>query len=289
MFGRKTLLPILLFLQSLCSVLSAGTYGLPLFYWNEETFANFGDLLSLKLMERITNTPLRTYIKKNPNQDQKLLAIGSIFYFANEGDIVWGSGVNGKRLEQSDYQFSNLDIRAVRGPLTRRFILEQFQIHCPEVYGDPGLLLPYFFPEFLRKENPSRDYIVIPHYSENHSFSKSEDSHVVYTTDPWYEVIEKILDSKLVISSSLHGVVIAEAFGIPARLLRITDNEPMFKFEDYYLGTNRPDFQMARTVEEAIELRGESPPVCDLKRLYEAFPFEFWPDSYFESSNELFP
>ena len=289
MSGLKTLLSLLLFSQLTFSALSAEAFGLPLFYWNENSFANFGDVLSLKLVERITSCDLRTYVKKNKNQDQKLLAIGSIFYFANEGDIVWGSGINGKRLQRSDFSFSDLDIRAVRGPLTRRFLLENFQIQCPEVYGDPALLFPYFFPEFKRKENPSHDYIVIPHYSETKAFPKSKGSHIVHAIDPWYEVIEKILDSKLVISSSLHGVILAEAFGIPARLLRISENEPMFKFEDYYLGTNRPAFQVAHTVEEALALGGEAPFQCDLKLLYEAFPFEFWPDSFFQPSNELFP
>ena len=74
---------------------------------------------------------------------------------------------------------------------------------------------------------------------------------VVYPTQPWYEVIEKILDSKFVISSSLHGIIIAEAFGIPARLLKITDKEPLFKYADYYYGTGRFDFQAATSVAQA--------------------------------------
>ena len=212
--------------------------GLPLFYWKEGDFINFGDYLSLKLVERIVGGPVRTYTKKKKNMDRKMLAIRSIFYFACDQDVVWGSGINGKRLNKEDYQFSDLDIRAVRGPLTRQFFLENFNIDCPEVYGDPALLFPYFFPEFKKKENPSRDYIVILHYSE-HQLA-DDPVHYVNSTDPWNEVLEKILDSPFVISSSLHGVVMAEAFGIPARLLRITDNEPMFKFQDYYLGTNGP-------------------------------------------------
>ncbi len=67
---------------------------------------------------------------------------------------------------------------------------------------------------------------------------------VVYPTEPWDEVIRKILDSEFVISSSLHGLIIADAFGVPSRLLKITDTEPLFKYRDYYEGTGRPIFLM---------------------------------------------
>ena len=38
------------------------------------------------------------------------------------------------------------------------------------------------------------------------------------------------------LSSSLHGIVLAEAFRIPARMLRLTENEPLYKYQDYYEG-----------------------------------------------------
>lgn len=256
------------------------TEGLPLLYWQEEPFINFGDYISKVLVERIVQTPLRCYLKRTKNTEKKMLAVGSILYFANQNDVIWGSGTNGKQKDKSKYLFTELDIRAVRGPLTRAFLKDTFDIDAPEVYGDPALLFPYFFPEFKKKENPSRDYIVIPHYSERKLITK-EDPHVVFPTDPWDEVLEQILDSKLVIASSLHGIIMAEAYGIPARMVRFTDNEPLLKYIDYYFSTNRPDFQYATSIDEAVRMGGEKPYECDLKALYEAFPFEFWPDTTF--------
>lgn len=258
--------------------------GLPLFYWSEDKYVNFGDYLSRVLIERIVGGPTRYYIKKTKNQDKKLLAIGSIFYFANDGDVVWGSGVNGKTFDKKYYSFDQLDIRAVRGPITRQFILDNFSIACPEVYGDPALLFPYFFPEFKRQENPSIEYLIVPHYTDMQYFPKEEYENVVYTQEPWNEIIQKILDSKFVIASSLHAIVIAEAYGIPARVLRITDSphNHILKYQDYFLGTNRPNFQFATSVEEALRMGGETPFQCDLKKLYEAFPFEFWPNHLFK-------
>ncbi len=257
--------------------------GLPLFYWNEKwrgrTFVNFGDYISLKLVERIAGGAVRSYIKGQKKVEKKLLATGSILSFAFDGDVVWGSGINGKLLNKKDYKFTTLDIRSVRGPLTRKFLEKHFGITCPQIYGDPALLTPYFFPEFAKKPRPAYDYIIIPHYSEEDLFSKEEWENVVYSTEPWEEIIDKILDSRLVISSSLHGLVIAEAYGIPARLLRLTENEPLFKYNDYYLGTGRPDFTYATTVDEALEMGGEPPIECDLEKLYSAFPFEHFPNS----------
>lgn len=260
---------------------------LPLFYWQAKKFENFGDYCSLKLIERIVNTPVRVFkknTKKNAKQELKLLAIGSIFSFANNNDIVWGSGINGK-LDRSHYTFTHLDIRAIRGPLSRQYLIDNFNISCPEIYGDPALLFPYFFPEFKRKEAPSQKYLIIPHYSEEHLFPKELfGSSVAYPSEPWDQIIEKILDSEFVISSSLHGIIIAEAYHIPARQLRVTSNESLFKYLDYYFGTHRPYFKYATSVEEALKMGGEPPFECDLEMLYQAFPFEFWPNTTFKSS-----
>lgn len=256
------------------------TNGLTLYYWKEK-FINFGDYLSLKLVERIVNGPVQEYQKDPLAREPKLLAIGSIMTFARNHDVIWGSGVNGKWLDLKHYKFTALDIRAVRGPLTRHFLMKNFAIPCPEIYGDPALLIPYFFPEFKRKEHPTYEYLIIPHYSEQHLFPKNIYPNVVYPTEPWDVVINKILDSKLVLSSSLHGIIVAEAFNIPARFLRISNHEAMFKYIDYYLGTGRPEFQLAYSIEEALHMGGEKPLQINLRKLYEAFPFEFWPQASF--------
>lgn len=257
--------------------------GLPLFYWKKKGNENFGDYISLKLVERIVGGQVT--VAGNKESQTKLLAIGSILILANDGDVIWGTGMNAKRLDLKNYKFSNLDVRAVRGPKTRNFLMKNFNIYCPEVYGDPALLFPYFFPELQKKENPQYDYIIIPHYSEEAMFPKSLYPNVVYPTEPWRDVIRKILNSRFVISSSLHGLIIADAYGIPSRYLRITNHEPLFKYEDYYLGTNRSSFNYATSVQEALEMGGEPPCACDVEKLYSSFPFEFWPHANFQHPN----
>lgn len=253
--------------------------GLPLYYWQQKEFVNFGDYMSLRLVERMVNGPVEVFKRWPPSKRKKLLAIGSLLSFAESGDAIWGTGVNGKLPDKKEYNFTFLDVRAVRGPLTRNFLLTNFNISSPEIYGDPALLLPYLFPEFKKMENPTYDYIVIVHFKELNLFPKTDDGHIVHATDPWDYVVKRILDSKFVISSSLHGIVVAEAYGIPARLLRTTEIEPLLKFQDYYLGTNRSDFQYATSIEEALLMGGEPKMRCDLEALYNAFPFEYWPNA----------
>lgn len=239
---------------------------IPLYWWAPDGgLCNFGDALSPALIQRMAP---RCTIQKVMTTEKKLLAIGSILHFASDGDSVWGSGVNGKHMNATDYHFRSLDVRAVRGPLTRRFLLKM-GIPCPKIYGDPALLFPLFFPEF--KKNLIRDYIIIPHISERDLFQGNP--HVVLPTDPWKSIVQKIVESKLVISSSLHGLIIAEAFHIPARMLRITENEPLLKYRDYYLGTGRKSFRYATSVEEALTMGGEKPAHVDRSGLLRSCPF----------------
>lgn len=267
------LLIILLGSITLCS-----SQGLPLFYWKHKKFINFGDYISLKLVERIVGGPIREYQKDS--REKKFLAIGSIISFAQEGDVVWGSGIKRDDFDNISYNFIHIDIRAIRGPLSRAFLTKQLNITCPEIYGDPALLIPYFFPEFQKSKHPHYEYIIIPHYSEQFLFPKDIFPNAVYPTDPWDEVIQKIVDSKFVIAGSLHGIIVAEAFGIPARLLRrCTKDEPLFKYQDYYFGTGRSQFTPACSIEQALTLGGEPPIKCNLKKLYEAFPFDYFPSA----------
>jgi|WetSurMetagenome_2_1015567.scaffolds.fasta_scaffold165055_2 pyruvyltransferase len=254
----------LLFLLCIPFLLNANQKVSLVYFTPANHISNFGDALSPKIVERIIKTPLI----KEQNYNHQMLAIGSILHFAKNDDIIWGSGLNGK-IAKTNCTFSRLDVRAVRGPLTRKFLLSK-GIKCPEIYGDPALLMPLLFPEL--KANPQKDYIVIPNLNEMDAYKNFPN--LVLPTEECMTVVKKILEAKLVISGSLHGIIVAEAFGIPARLLRITTKEHIFKYKDYYLGTNRPNFKFATSIEEALQMGGEPMPVINLKALLESFPYD---------------
>jgi pyruvyltransferase len=237
----------------------------PLYSWKPDGWDNFGDALSKPIIERL----LKREIKSTHTPfEHKLLSLGSILHSALNGDVVWGTGIMTGWFPE---HISQLDVRAVRGPLTRDILLKK-GIQCPAVYGDPALLIPLLFPEFTC--NPVRDYIVIPHASETSLFAN--DPNMVSPREPWETVVKKITESKFVIASSLHGIIVAEAFGIPARMVLSTNNSQYFKYMDYYHATGRPNFKYATSVKEALKMGGEPPAKIDLIPLIESFPFDLW-------------
>ena len=89
-------------------------------------------------------------------------------------------------------------------------------------------------------------------------------------------MVQDILRCKKIVATSLHGLVIAEAFGIPARFVRLSASEGMIKYRDYYAGTGREQFAYASSIAEGLEMPGEAPPIFDRDKLLQAFPYDLW-------------
>jgi pyruvyltransferase len=232
---------------------------------------NFGDLLGPIIVDRIVEL-LGLQRPEDDREEKRLLAVGSILRLARTGDVVWGIGANGKSLDGA-FAFDSLDVRAVRGPLTAEFLRGK-GIAVPEVFGDPGLLVGRLWDfEHWQGIRGARDVTVIPNL--NDAGSTARDSRIVGPRDEVGSVIKAISSSRFVTGSSLHAIVVAESFGIPARLIR-SDKEPEFKYLDYYRGTGRSGFTPASSVEEAIDMGGEAAPQWDSEPLMSAFPRDLW-------------
>lgn len=82
------------------------------------------------------------------------------------------------------------------------------------------------------------------------------------------------------ISSSLHGIIVAEAYGIPAVLLKDTPSEDITKYKDWYLSTNRSEFPVVASVEEALEVKPNLPDKSVIEmiqnNLIKTFPKDLW-------------
>jgi pyruvyltransferase len=221
---------------------------------------NFGDLLGpLIVRELVTELGLGPAPTR-----QRLLAIGSVLHFGRPGDVVWGAGRNAK----AGPPLAGLDVRAVRGPRTAA------DYPGVVVGGDPALLLGGLRPD-LRVDPADRSGIaVVPNLNE---LAEVRDRRAVLSPRaPLARVLRTIAHSELVVGSSLHGIIVAEALGVPARAVRAVA-EPAFKYEDYYLATGRdPDEVVAGSVAEALERGGAPAPVWDPAPLLRAFPTELW-------------
>jgi pyruvyltransferase len=227
---------------------------------------NFGDLIGPWVVAELLRR--RGLDPDGAVRPARIVAVGSILHLAADGDVVWGAGINGKSPDLAA-GVTRLDVRAVRGPRTRELLLSLGH-DVPEVFGDPGALVGGLWgpPEPVRP----RALTVIPNLNDAGRFSRRPGA--VHPQMPLARIVPIIAGSRFVVGSSLHAIVVAESFGIPARLIR-SGAEPAFKYEDYYRGTGRETFRAAESVEEAVALGGEPPAVLD-PRLLEAFPADLW-------------
>lgn len=210
---------------------------------------NWGDIVSFILLKYLSNSQ-----KLSPNdifsfdenamqvfKDRKILAIGSSIEFTKPNDIVWGTGC----IAPNNIGDKPNKIYAVRGPLTRQELL-QHNIDCPEVYGDPALLFPKIYnktPIFKYK------YGVIPHYidfTDPVSVStiqnlSNQGVKVINITSGVFHFIDELLQCANILSSSLHGLIMADAYGIPNIRIKLSNKliGGDFKFNDYFLSVGR--------------------------------------------------
>lgn len=211
-----------------------------IFWWNERILQNkekenYGDLLSKYLVEKISGKSVRwVHPKKrswfNRNRTN-YLTVGSIIHHCSTNSIVWGSGII-----DTEQKVHNADFRAVRGPETRAYLMKSGYI-CPEIYGDPAILLPLFFNPKPKKKFKLG---IIPHYHDYTMImdlygNESEVNVIDLRTMDVEEVTFRILQCENIISSSLHGLIVSHAYGIPAMWMRFSNKlfGDNVKFIDY--------------------------------------------------------
>lgn len=174
---------------------------------------NFGDALNYPIIEHFSNKKIvnKRHIRTNK---QTFSCIGSIIQSIQSNSIVWGSGV----ISEDATIPKNIDIIAIRGPLSRRKIIES-GIECPNVYGDPALLLPDIYSPKIEKKHKIG---VIPHYIDLSNpkleyFRNNPDYKIINVCvgRDYKGVVDDILASEFVISSSLHGLILANTYNVP--------------------------------------------------------------------------
>jgi len=212
---------------------------------------NWGDALNPVLIRHISGKePVLAYRMRALNDfplysrsEPVYSVIGSILKTASAKDnlIVWGSGFMGEsdRLVKEPKK-----ILAVRGHLTRDRIVD-LGFDCPKVLGDPALLYPQFY-----KPNSEKQYNlgIIPHYLDRNSpflerFRSDSNIRIIDICSGINKVVEEIHSCRYIASSSLHGIIVADSYGIPSTWIEFSKNVPGngFKFYDYFSSVCRRD------------------------------------------------
>lgn len=211
--------------------------------------ANFGDVMSPWLVNKITNEDVAFPIMNGFFKEEHYFVIGSILPNSNKKSIVWGSGLIGP----DELVLAN-KFHAVRGPLTRKALIKSKKV-VPEVYGDPAILAPKYY-QTIDKEI-KYETAIIPHIVDYAFIKERERANktgrlVINLLDSVETIIDQMNSSKRILSSSLHGVIVAHAYRIPVLWVKFSDkligSKHNHKFHDYFEGVETPYY-------DAIELR----------------------------------
>lgn len=253
-----------------------------LVYWCNDV-ENYGDLLSPYIIGRLSG---RTIIQKNYFVgnwkshiyhcikalahldfgfqsryhfpfEENLIGIGSILFSGNKHSKIWGAG-----FMSCEERCNGGLICAIRGKLSLEKIRNQISMGdsiklLPKIaIGDPALLLP-----MLIKPEPIKRYDIgiIPHFSEFDFFKRNFGNrfHIIDLRSADVErITSDITSCGHILSTSLHGIIVAHAYGIPALWMEFTGLENRtngFKFRDYFSSVEIKEYSPIRNLQESLE------------------------------------
>ena len=200
---------------------------------------NWGDTVNPYIFKKITgvnvisSNSMFNFLKK-----PEILGVGSIIVGDLSNYVIWGSGIIS---EKTTLLTKPKEVLALRGFNTLKKIREVGG-DC-DVFGDPVLL----FPEIFSAENSVKKYKygIVPHFKDKSSIGiqkihdlQNPEIKIIDIQSGIEDFVNDILSCENILSSSLHGLILAEAYGIPT--CRLVFSKKLlggdFKFYDYYSG-----------------------------------------------------
>lgn len=201
-------------------------------------YLNWGDALSPVMVALMSSLPIRRVPTKS--RSVRLGAVGTIGHGFDDGTIFfWGTGSSNWKnpgapeADRVPFQFSpgtKVTVTATRGRWSKKLLGGGPQT----AFGDPVWLLPRFYRPEVEK---THELGVILHLSEldGRALDAGAAEHVVRARIPeayrgkiriintltridaegLKDKTDEILSCKRIVSTSLHGMVVAESYGIP--------------------------------------------------------------------------
>ena len=215
--------------------------------------ANMGDLLN----ELVVSKVFDVQVERRSFLDGELSAIGSHLgmYTYHGGPLmraqqlingfrfpkvyIWGTGFIKYGEEKGHFFKRDMDFLAVRGELTRQRVEEMTGKSLDIPTADAGILAP-----MLMEKMPEKRYElgIIPHLCDLNDpqvqelLESYEGSVMINVKDEPLAVLDQIAQCKRILSSSLHGLIVADSLAVPNRHLVFGDRlkGDGYKFDDYY-------------------------------------------------------
>lgn len=209
------------------------------YWWNE--VPNFGDELAPLLLERFADTK----VEWGTVSHSKIVTVGSLLEHIPPlwDGIVAGCGslMPNSRLHLHGMRSGvTAKILSVRGPLTAKGISGSFAL------GDPGILAD----ELVGPQEKKWDLGIVPHFSDKELVPRFKalmppgtSIRVIFPGEPVLDVLRAIGSCRRIVTSSLHGMIVADAFGIPRRAEispTLAKDGGDFKFRDYSASIKMP-------------------------------------------------
>lgn len=193
---------------------------------------NAGDLFSVDLVRSFISTDVKV-VDKEALAETNLILVGSILNWADTCTIVCGAGF----IRASDEMpVQPRVINCIRGRLTYDR-LNQLGVSCPPIFGDPGVLAPRIFPRLYCS---SHELGLIPHYKDLHvpwvELCRRRGVKIIDPRLPLDLYMKELQGCEIILSSSLHGIIFAHAYGKKALWVELSSEVigDGFKFYDYY-------------------------------------------------------
>lgn len=196
-------------------------------FWFDQ-FPNFGDALTPWLL-----TEAGYYPRLSTAVDAKVIGVGSLLEMVPESytGAVWGTGL----LYGAPVPLPHAHFLAVRGALTR----DALDLPHDTVLGDPGLLVSRYS---RRRVRPTSSVGLVVHHAHagdaiwNLLATLIPGSRLIDPVGAPKSVVRQIAQCQGILTSSLHGLITADALGIPGAWLEFPSS-PLrggdFKFRDY--------------------------------------------------------
>jgi hypothetical protein len=210
-----------------------------MYWWNASP--NFGDAMAPRIAAFVT----RQRIEWAPLEQAQLTGLGSILGPAltearrrqaqgGEPLMVWGSGLLSPRHVPQEQQ-GRLTLLALRGPLSATCLDRESTLT-----GDPGLIVRHMHGDALATPKKYRGGLILHHRQSLAPASRAALEGNGWTviataTGDDQSVIAQIAACEIILSSSLHELVVADALCVPnqwvdAGRIHATAH---FKFHDY--------------------------------------------------------
>jgi hypothetical protein len=260
---------------------------------------NMGDLLNVLLIERYFGYSVkrRTFLTAELSgigsglgqfilsEKPRVAAAQSFFGKLYPKVFIWGTGYINNNVAGKFYR-KNICFKAVRGELSKKRVEEAMGRKMDIPTGDAGILASHLIEKPVIK---NYSVGIIPHYKElsepifQQLANQFDNSIIIDVTKDPLEVVKLISSCEVILSSSLHGLIVADSFHIPNVHIVVTNKllGDGFKFDDYYSAYGCVHFAIDlnyQTVEslEFVEQRYQiTQQMVEQKKLemIQAFPF----------------